>query len=39
MKAWDNKRYAKEKEKMRKLFFNDPDFKEFITRMRTLRAN
>jgi hypothetical protein len=39
MKAWDKKRYSEEKEKMRKLFFNDPEFKEFISRMRKLRAN
>ncbi len=38
MKPWDNKKYAQEKEKMRKLFFNDPAFREFITRMRTLRT-
>jgi len=39
MKAWDKKRYAKEKEKLRNVFFNDPAFKEFITRMRTFREN
>jgi len=38
MKAWDKKRYVKEKEKMRNLFFSDPEFNEFITRIRTLRA-
>ncbi len=37
MKAWDKKRYAKEKEKLRMLFFNDPAFNEFITRMRAIR--
>lgn len=37
MKAWDKKQYAKEKEKLRMSFFNDPAFKEFIIRMRALR--
>ena len=39
MKPWDKKRYKKEKEKMRNLFFSDPAFKEFIDRMRTIRAH
>jgi hypothetical protein len=39
MMVWDKKRYAKEKEKMRNLFFNDPEFREFITRMRTFREH
>jgi hypothetical protein len=39
MNAWDEKRYVKEEQKIRDLFLNDPEFMEFIARVRTLRAN
>jgi hypothetical protein len=39
MDIWDEKRYAKEEQKIRDLFLNDPEFMEFITRVRTLKAN
>lgn len=36
---WDEKRYVKEEQKIRDLFLNDPEFMEFIDRVRTLKAN
>jgi hypothetical protein len=38
IKAWNKIQYAKEKEKMRNIFFSDPAFREFIARMRALRT-
>jgi hypothetical protein len=39
MYVWDEKRYVKEEQKIRDLFLNDPEFMEFIARVRTLKAN
>jgi hypothetical protein len=37
--VWDEKRYINEEQKIRDVFLNDPEFMEFIARMRTLKAN
>jgi len=39
MDVWDEKQYVKEEQKIRDLFLNDPEFMEFIARVRTLKAN
>ncbi len=39
MNVWDEKRYVKEEQKLRDMFLNDPEFMEFIARVRTLKAN
>jgi hypothetical protein len=39
MDVWDEKRYIKEEQKIRDLFMNDPEFMEFVARVRTLKAN
>ena len=38
MDIWDEKRYVKEEQKIRDLFMNNPEFREYITRVRTLKA-
>jgi len=38
MNAWDEKQFMKEEKKIRDLFMNDPEFMEYITRVRTLKA-
>jgi len=35
---WDEKRFVKEEQRIRNLFLNDPEFMEFIARVRTLKA-
>jgi hypothetical protein len=35
---WNEPRYVNEEQKIRDLFLNDPEFMEYIARMRTLRA-
>jgi hypothetical protein len=39
MYVWDEKRYIKEEQKIRDLFLNDPEFMDFIARVRMLKAN
>jgi len=39
MELWDEKRYNKEKEKMRALFLNDPEVRDFVSWVRTSKAN
>ena len=39
MNIWDEKRYVKEEQKIRDMFLNDPEFMEYIARMRTLKSN
>ena len=36
--AWDDKQFIKEEQKIRDLFLNDPEFMEYIARVRTLKA-
>jgi hypothetical protein len=38
MNIWDEKRYVKEEQKIRDMFLNDPEFMEYIARMRTLKS-
>jgi len=38
VEMWDEKRFVKEEQKIRDLFLNDPEFMEFIARVRTLKA-
>jgi len=38
MELWDEKRYNKEKEKMRALFLNDPEVRDFVSWVLTLKA-
>jgi len=35
---WDEKRFVKAEQRIRDLFLNDPEFMEFIARVRTLKA-
>jgi hypothetical protein len=35
---WDEKRFVKEEQRIRDLFLNDPEFMEFVARVRTLKA-
>jgi len=35
---WDEKRFVKEEQRIRNLFLNDPEFMEFVARVRTLKA-
>jgi hypothetical protein len=39
MDVWEEERYVKEEQKIRDLFLNDPEFMEFIARVRTLKTN
>jgi hypothetical protein len=39
MNAWDDKQFMKEEQKIRDLFLNDPEFMEYIARVRTLKAS
>jgi len=38
VEIWDEKRFVKEEQRIRDLFLNDPEFMEFIVRVRTLKA-
>jgi hypothetical protein len=38
VEIWDEKRFVKEEQRIRDLFLNDPEFMEFIARVRTLKA-
>jgi hypothetical protein len=39
MDIWDEKRYVQEEQKIRNLFLNDPEFMEYIARVRMLKVN
>ena len=38
MNVWDEKRYIKEEQKIRDMFLNNPEFMEYISRVRMLKA-
>jgi hypothetical protein len=38
VEIWDEQRFVKEEQRIRDLFLNDPEFMEFIARVRTLKA-